>query len=60
MANSETYTTKQAAKELGVSIGTFRKKAKTVGLEPVGKIETGKRGRPSSQWSKSQLSKLAK
>jgi len=58
MANIETYTTKQAAKALGISIGTFRLKAKAAGLEPVGKIESGKRGRPGALWGKSQLNKL--
>lgn len=59
-SNITTFTTKQAAKELGISIGTFRIKAKVAGLEPVDTIKTGKRGRPGSLWGKSQLNKLAK
>ena len=60
MATVETLNTKQAAKELGVSVQTFRKIAKAAGIEARGTVETGKRGRPTFLFSKAQILKLKK
>lgn len=56
----ETFTTVEAAKAAGIAVGTFRNKAKAAGLEAVGSVETGKRGRPALLWSASQVIKLRK
>jgi len=60
MAKAETVSTREAAKILGVGLGTFRKRVKLAKIKAEGTIETGKRGRPELVWTKSQVSKLTK
>jgi excisionase family DNA binding protein len=57
---AETLTTKQAAKALGVAVGTFRKYVKTNKIDASGSVETGKRGRPALLWAASTINKLKK
>lgn len=60
MAKIETLSTEQAAKVLGVTVATFRKKAHAANLTIHGTVETGKRGRPAFLFSKAQVLKLKK
>jgi len=55
MSQKATFTTKDAAEAAGITVGTFRKRVKALGLEPIGKSETGKRGRPGALWSNGQI-----
>ncbi len=51
MATRKIYTARQAARKLGVSLKTFRKKAPTTNLRRL----TGRRGRPAHLWTFTQL-----
>ena len=57
MANQK-YTTAEAAGILGVTVATFRKRARIAGVKAVGSLETTKRGRPAQLWAASSVTKL--
>ena len=53
-------TTEKAAKQCGISVGTFYRRAKALKLRPASTIQTGKRGRPASDWTLKQVLAVAK